>query len=159
MDFDRAIQSLCDAKVEFVLLGGVCAILHGSANVTFDLDICFSRTRSNARRLAASLAPYHPRLRNLPEGLPFIWDEATIRNGTVFTLVTDLGEIDLLSEVAGVGGYDEAKANSVETEAFGRRFFMLNLKSLIRAKLAAGRTKDMNVVPELESLLDAQKDE
>ena len=102
MRFEKALQSLSDAEVEFVVIGGVAAALHGSARATWDVDICFSRATINLRRLAAALAPFHPRLRDLPDSLPFVWDEATLSNGTVFALLTDLGKIDLLAEVAGV---------------------------------------------------------
>jgi len=77
------------------------AILQGSSYITNDLDVFFSRRPENLKRLTAALAPYHPRLRDSPPGLPFVWDETTLRNGTIFTLVTDLGLIDLLAEVAG----------------------------------------------------------
>lgn len=80
-----------------------------------------------------------------------------LRNTTVLTLLTDLGEIDLLAEVAGLGGWDEVKAGSVEVEAFDRSVAILDLRSLIRAKRAAGREKDLAVLPELESLLEASE--
>src|SRR5436309_1559144 len=102
MNFDRAVQALCDAGVEFIIIGGWSAILHGSAHVTTDLDIFFARRKGNLSRLVEALAPYHPRPADLPEGLPFVWDEATLRNGTIFTLTTELGRIDLLGEVSGV---------------------------------------------------------
>ena len=158
MEFDNAIQALCDAEVEFVLIGGVCAALHGSARITYDLDVCYSRKSSNLCRLADALAPFHPKPRGLPEGLPFVWDYVTLRNGTVFTLKTDLGDIDLLGELAGVGTYDEAKLGSVIVEAFGRQIAILDLRSLIQSKRAAGREKDLSDIRELESLLEASED-
>ena len=157
MSIDAAVRALVDADVEFVLIGGWSAIIHGSRYMTDDLDICYSRKPENLRRLARALAPYHPRLRGLPEGLPFIWDESTLRNGTVFTLVTDLGDIDLLGEVSGLGSFEEVKAGSYVAEAFGRQVRTLDLKSLIKAKRAAGRDKDLRVLPELESLLEAEE--
>ncbi|HXM46031.1 MAG TPA: hypothetical protein VN924_32660 [Bryobacteraceae bacterium] len=157
MNIDTAVQVLVDAHVEFVLIGGWSAIVNGSRFMTDDLDICYSRKPANLRRLAQALAPYHPRLRGLPEGLPFIWDESTLRNGTVFTLVTDLGDIDLLGEVSGLGAFEEVKLGSYIAEAFGRKVRTLDLKSLIKAKRAAGRSKDLNVLPELESLLEAEE--
>jgi hypothetical protein len=157
MQFESALKALCDAKVEFVVIGGVAASFHGSAHVTFDLDICYSRNAANLRRLAEALAPFHPRLRDFPPGLPFIWDESTLRNGSLFTLVTDLGHIDLLGEVLGLGGYDEVKARSNVVEAYGRRIPTLDLTALITAKRAAGRDKDLLVLPELESLLEAEE--
>lgn len=159
MEFERAVQALCDAGVEFVVIGGLAATFLGSARITFDLDICYSRTSENLKRLADSLRPFHPRPRGFPEGLPFVWDEATLRNGTVFTLQTDLGELDLLAEVAGLGTYDEVKARSIVVEAFDRQVTALDLPSLIQAKRAAGREKDLAALPELESLLEAEKPE
>ena len=155
MQFERAIQVLCDARIEFVVIGGLSATLHGSARVTYDLDICYSRKTDNLRRLAGALAPFHPRPRGFPPGLPFLWDEATLRNGTMFTLQSDLGEIDLLAEVAGLGSYDEAHGHSILVEAFQRQFATLDLHALIRAKRAAGREKDIEALAELESLLEA----
>jgi hypothetical protein len=121
--------------------------------------VCFSRSPDNLRRLADALRPFHPRLRDLPEDLPFVWDHSTLRNGTVFTLSTDLGAIDLLAEVSGVGGFDKAKACSMRVQAFDRSVWTLDLPSLIRAKRAAGREKDLRILPELESLLEAEEPE
>jgi hypothetical protein len=90
-----AVQVLSDAGVEFIIIGGRSAILHGSAHITNDLDLFFSRKAENLRRLAQALAPYHPRLRDIPEGLPFVWDEATLRSAAILTLTTDSGMIDL----------------------------------------------------------------
>jgi predicted nucleotidyltransferase len=155
MQFESAVQLLCDAGVDFVVIGGVAATFHGSVRVTYDLDICYSRVSSNVRSLAAALAPFHPRPRGFADDLPFIWDEATVRNSTLLTLRTDLGEIDLLAEVAGLGSYSEVKERSLMVNAFGRQLRALDLQSLILAKRTAGREKDLSALPELESLLEA----
>jgi predicted nucleotidyltransferase len=157
MNLEIAAQALCDANVEFIIIGGWSAILHGSAHMTKDLDIFFSRRTDNLERLARALAPYHPRLRDLPAGLPFVFDEATLRNSTVLTLDTDLGPIDLLAEVAGLGSFDQVAADAIRVEAFGRTVLTLDLESLIKSKKAAGREKDLLVLPELESLRDANE--
>jgi hypothetical protein len=104
---------------------------------------------------AHALASFHPRRRGLPNNLPFVWDEGTLRNGNLFTLSTDLGAIDLLGEIKGVGAYNEVKAHSVQVEAFERTVWTLDLPTLIHAKRAAGREKDLLLLPELESLLEA----
>jgi len=157
MEFERTVHALCDAKVEFVVIGGVAAFLAGSDKLTFDLDICYARNALNFGRLVRALAPFHSRPRGFPDNLPFTRDEATLRNGSLFTLQTDLGEIDLLGEVAGLGAYDEVKAGSVSLEAFGRRVQTLDLRSLIKSKRAAGRPRDLQSIPELESLLEAEE--
>ena len=155
MNFEAAIQLLCDAGVEFVVIGGWAAIFHGSAHVTNDLDICYSRDKENLRKLAEVLAFYNPRPRGFPDDLPFVWDAATLANGSLFTLATDLGIIDLLAEVSGIGTYRDALAASVEVQVFGRRVRALDLRALIQSKKAAGRPKDLLILPELEGLLEA----
>lgn len=159
MNFIAAVQALVDEGADFVIIGGWSAILHGSSSVTNDLDICYSRQTENLKRVTAALTPFHPRLRDLPEGLPFIWDPATLRNTAILTLSTDLGAIDLLAEVTGLGSFEEVKANSILVQAFERDVWTLDLPALIRAKRAAGRAKDLQVLPELEGLLEANKPE
>lgn len=159
MQFEKAIQALCDAGVEFVIIEGLSGIFHGSALVTFDLDICYSRASANLRRVASALRPFHPRLRGVPSDLPFVWDEGTLRNATVLTLQTDLGEIDLLADVAGLGTFDDVRKRSIAVEAFGLRIATLDLPGLIQAKRAAGRDKDLAALRELESLLEADPGE
>ena len=154
VQFEKAVQALCDAGVEFVVIGGLSATFHGSARVTYDLDICYCRSSANLRRIVSALAPFHPRLRGVPSGLPFIWDEGTLRNTTVLTLQTDIGEIDLLAEVAGLGAFEDVRKHSITVDAFERRMATLDLQGLIRAKRAAGREKDLLAIPELESLLE-----
>lgn len=158
MQLGKTVRVLCDAGVEFVIVGGVAAALHGSAIVTIDLDVCYSRSSLNLRRLAAALEPFRPRPRDFPGDLPFVLDESALRNGMNFTLRTGLGDLDLLGEVSGIGGYDEAVARSIAVEAFGRRVLALDLRSLIESKRAAGREKDLATLPALEGLLEAEEE-
>jgi hypothetical protein len=155
--FDLLVQALVDAEVDFVLIGGWAAILHGSVTTTRDIDICFSRAPENLRRIVASLAPFQPRLRDLPPELPFLWDPATIANGTTFTLATSAGALDLLAEVDGLGDYEAVKASSKLVHAFDRQLWTLDLKGIIASKRATARPKDLLVLPELESLLESSE--
>ena len=157
MKFNTAVQALVDSGVEFIIIGGWSAVLHGSSTLTNDLDIFFPRHPENLRRLVEALKPFHPRLRGLPADLPFIFDDTTLRNGTVFTLTTDVGDIDLLAEVSGLDSFNKVQAAAVTVDAFGRNVRTLDLKSLIQAKRAAGRDKDLRTLPELESLLEAEE--
>jgi predicted nucleotidyltransferase len=152
IELRQALESLASQKVEFIIVGGVAMNLHGSAHVTFDLDICYARRRANLKRIVAALSSYQPRLRDLPENLPFVWDEQTLLTGTNFTFITALGEIDLLGEVAGVGTYEDALAASVVVPLYGIECRVLTLDALIESKRAAGRRKDLLVLPELEAL-------
>ncbi|MEQ1947090.1 MAG: hypothetical protein ABL995_07865 [Bryobacteraceae bacterium] len=153
-----AVQAFVDMGVEFIVIGGWSAVLHGSSYITNDLDVCFRRTRENCKRVAEALRPYHPRLRDVPDNLPFVWDAATLANGSIFTLKTDLGMVDLLTEIDGIGTFEDALKLSVKVPAFDREVWTLDLPALIRSKRAAGRPKDLQLIPELEGLLDATND-
>lgn len=155
MNLIKAVQELTDGGVEFVIIGGWAAALHGSSYVTLDLDICYSRARHNLNRVAAALSPFHPRLSDGAAGLPFVWDEAALH----LSLSTDLGKIDLLAEVNGVGTFEDAREHAVLMAAFEREVWTLDLPALIASKRAAGRPKDLNLIPELESLLEATERE
>src|ERR1022692_2965660 len=134
MSVQSLVQALSDADADFVIIGGWAAILHGSRHLTDDLDVTFSRGTENLKRLVQALAPFHPRLRNFPPQLPFLWEVATLRNTTTTTLDTDLGAIDLLAEVTGLGSYAEIFAASPLVEAFERKVRILSLIDLIAAK-------------------------
>ncbi len=96
-------------------------------------------------------------LRGAPADLPFILDEESLLRRLNFTFQTDIGDIDLLGEVAGVGTYAQASENSDVMELFGFRFQVLPLPKLFAAKRAAGRTKDLLAIPELEAIYELQK--
>jgi hypothetical protein len=153
VDLAQVIPPLLRAKVDFILIGGMAAILHGSARVTFDVDVVYSRTQGNIERLAEFFRRFKPRLRGAPY-LPFTRDAKTIRNGLNFTLTTMLGDIVLLGEVAGGGTYSDLLQHSVDIEAFDVYFKCIDLPTLIRIKEAAGRPKDREAIAELRVLLE-----
>ena len=154
VDLAQIIPPLVRAKVDFILIGGMAAILHGSARVTFDVDLVYSRADENIERLATALAPHCPYLRGAPRNLPFSWDAKTIRSGLNFTLTTNVGDADLFGEVTGGGTYSDLLPHSFEVEAFGVRFKCIDLPTLIRIKEATGRPKDHEAVAELRILLE-----
>src|SRR5580700_3192860 len=113
-NFDALLTTLWRHEVAFIVVGGAAAIAHGSARLTQDLDIVYLRSVANLDRLVAALAEYKPYLRGVPAGLPFIWDRGTLARGLNFTLVTSLGDIDLLGEIPGGGTYEDLSADAVE---------------------------------------------
>jgi hypothetical protein len=151
-EFEVLLKALRAAGVKFVIVGGVAATVHGSARLTNDLDIVYERSPGNYRCLVAALSPMEPYLRGAPLGLPFRFDEETLKRGLNFTLTTTAGPIDLLGEMAGVGGYANLEGYTVEIEFFGATYSCVDLATLIKAKRAAGRPKDLEVVAELEAM-------
>ncbi len=156
-DFEGLLRQLLGAPVDFVLVGGLAAVVHGSARATFDIDVVYSRSPDNVERLAGALAPLDPYLRGAPPGLPFRLDAATILRGLNFTLQTSLGDIDLLGEVAGGGSYEDLLPFSVQIDLFGHACRCVGLEKLIALKRAAGRPKDNEAIAELEALFDEQR--
>jgi hypothetical protein len=148
------IKILNQAGVEYVVIGGVAMVAHGSAYVTFDFDVCYRRSKENIEKLCAALRPFHIRLRGPRENLPFQFDAKTIQNGLNFTFTTDIGDIDLLAEVAGIGSYDAVLAVSLLKEVAAMPCRILSLNALIQSKRAAGREKDLATLKELQALKD-----
>lgn len=154
IDLRAMIHALCDAGVEFIIVGGVAGNIHGAARATFDADIVYRRTPENLRRTANALQPFQPRLRGAPDGLPFRLDVPTLERGLNFTLITSLGSLDLIGEIAGGGNYDELLPDTSLTSLFEQSCRVLNLDKLIEVKRAAGRPKDFDAIAELELIRD-----
>ena len=153
-DFKALLRALTEGGVEFILIGGAAATVHGSSRLTRDVDVVYRRTHDNIVRLAAALTPYQPYLRGAPPGLPFRWDAATIERGLNFTLETQLGDLDVLGEIVGGGGYDALLPSTSLIRAFDVECRCLNLDRLIEVKRAAGRPKDLEALAELTAIAE-----
>ncbi|HXB54176.1 MAG TPA: hypothetical protein VN461_05295 [Vicinamibacteria bacterium] len=151
-DVERLLRALAQGSVEFILVGGVAATAHGSARLTQDVDVVYSRSSDNLARLASSLAPHSPYPRGAPPGLPFRWDEATLRRGLNFTLTTAIGDLDLFGQLIGGGSYEDLLTETISIRVFAVECRCLGLEGLIRVKRAAGRPKDLEAIAELEAL-------
>ncbi len=149
---ERLLAALHDGGVAFIIIGGVAARAHGSARLTDDLDVSYSRDPANLDRLVEALRPLRPYLRGAPPGLPFEWSAATLRAGLNFTLSTSAGALDLLGEIVGGGRYEDLLPHSSSVALLGREMRLLDLPWLIHVKRAAGRPKDLEVIAELEAL-------
>ena len=156
-DVRNQLEFLGHHDIECVIVGGVAGTLHGSTIPTTDLDVCYSRTAMNLQRLATALQSVNARLRNAPANLPFLPDAETLRKGLNFTFVTDVGDLDLLGEVRGIGYYDKVMDGASSFEVLGYEFKVISLDKLIVAKQTAGRPKDLVAVAELEAILSRKK--
>ena len=144
--FAALLQALANGGVEFILVGGQAARAHGSARSTQDVDVVYARSTPNLERLHAALAAHEPYLRGAPPGLPFRWDVETLRAGLNFTLITKLGSLDLLGQIAGGGRYEDLLPSTITLELFGVQCKCLALDRLIATKRAAGRPRDASTV-------------
>jgi hypothetical protein len=151
-NFNAILCLLTENEVRFIIVGGAAATAHGSARLTFDLDIVYERSKANIARIVNALKPIQPYLRGAPAGLPFDWSVQTLEKGLNFTLVTTLGALDLLGEIVGGGGYEQLVTDTIKVEIAGHECFCLSLSRLIQVKRAAGRPKDLEVIAELERI-------
>jgi hypothetical protein len=154
ISLETVVRQLNQHGVRFIVIGGWAAIIHGAARSTNDVDVVYSREADNLHRLVQALMPWQPYLRGAPPGLPFHFDEPTVRAGLNFTLTTSLGDLDVLGEVTGGGTYEQLLPFTEEVTAFGLTCRVVTLERLIRLKLAAGRPKDLEVIAELQALLE-----
>src|ERR1044072_2556845 len=153
---EEPLKLLGRFDVECVIIGGVASTLYGSALLTNDLDVCYARNNGNLEKLATALRSVNAKLRNAPPDLPFLLDAETLRHGLNFTFSTDVGSLDLLGEVRGIGFYEDVVAQAIDYELLGYVFPVIEINKLILAKRTAGRPKDMVAVAELEALVEQQ---
>jgi hypothetical protein len=147
---------LVEGNVEFVLVGGFAAMAHGSTLLTRDVDICCRFSQANLMRLQAALQGLHPVHRSRPDIPLELTPEqcASLRN---LYLTTDLGILDCLGEVLGVGDFDAVKARSIEIDLPFGQCRVLGLEALIEAKEAMGRDHDKLTVKQLREVARRQK--
>jgi len=156
--FEEIVERLIAQQVEFVVVGGMSAVLHGASIITQDLDLCFRRTPQNIARLVAALKPLNPRLRDFPPDLPFFFDERAIQLGTSFTFLIRDESLDLLTEMDAIGGYDQIIGDAEEMAVGNFTVKVLALEKLIATKTAANRPKDRWALPVLEAMRQMKRE-
>lgn len=149
---EELVELLDRHGVEFVLIGGQAEVLYGGERVTYDVDVCPRWTPENLARLAAALAEIHPRMRGLRAGdeVPLRADAALLGGSTIWTLSTDLGDLDLLRVVEPLGEYDAVLPGSIRIDLDGVPLVVIGLDDLIASKKAIGRPKDLEAVRSME---------
>ena len=149
----RALLRRLDAAgVDFVVIGGIAAVAHGSPQITQDLDIVYAVDEANLMRLSRALIALNARLRGVTEDVPFVPDARALKQVRVLTLDTDEGRLDVMVQPDGSKGYDRLRAGSIEAVVEGIAIRVAGLDDLIAMKKAAGRPKDRIYVEELEAI-------
>jgi hypothetical protein len=151
------LKKLLDAKVEFSLIGGFAARQYGVSFVTDDLDICARFTFQNLKRIESALDGLHPRHRLVANRLPLELTEDVCSRLKNMYIETDIGILDCLSNVAGVGDFEQVmKESEITGFPFGQ-CHVLKIESLIRAKEAVGRHHDLLTVRQLRAIEERRK--
>jgi hypothetical protein len=156
-ELNRLLQRLIEADVDFVIVGGFGGVLHGSSLVTRDLDVCALLTQANVEKLRAAFRDLNPKHRLTPNRLSFLENpEPGVALKNLY-LQTDLGPLDLMSSITGVGDYARVVASAIEVELFGHRVKVISIEDLIAAKEALGRDKDLLAAKELRAILERSR--
>ena len=150
--FPDLLDRLVRAEVDFVIIGGYAGVIHGCTYVTQDVDICCDFSVANLLALQRALSGLHPVHRMTPRRKPL---ELTAQNAGEFKnlyLDTDLGHLDCLSEVQGIGPYEKVKQASQPIEVDGMRLCVLTIDALIKAKEAMHRPRDREAIRQLKAI-------
>lgn len=146
------LRVLAAHGVDFVVVGGIAMVFHGSARLTQDLDICFAPDKANLGALGAALVELCARLRGVAPGVPFVPDGEALRRLSIVTLDTAEGPIDLLREPSGAPPYDELRRRADRMETDGIAILVASLDDLEAMKRASGRVKDQLDLEEIEAI-------
>jgi hypothetical protein len=153
LDAPDLLRRLVSRGVDFVVIGGVAVVLHGSPRNTFDLDVCFATDPANLEALGAVLTDLGARLKGLEEDLPFVADAATLRRVQLLTLVTPLGAFDVHVRPTGAPPYATLRRRAERYDLGGFSVLVASLEDLIAMKRTAGRPKDLADIAEMETIL------
>jgi hypothetical protein len=150
---DQALlMRLKGSGLEFVVVGGVSVVYHGAPVATFDLDVCCPFGEENVLRIESAIRDLNPVHRLTPNKLPLEITRSSFASLKNLYLQTDLGKLDCLSEIAGVGDFAAVLKQSVIGNFSYGQFRILNIEALIASKLAAGREKDLQAVRLLQAI-------
>ncbi|MCX6998670.1 MAG: nucleotidyltransferase [Kiritimatiellaeota bacterium] len=156
-DLNSLLQRLIRHQVDFVVVGGYAAVAHGSSLVTMDVDICGDFSAGNLRRLQEALADLHPVHRMTPRRLPLRITPEFCRGLKNLYLDTDLGQLDCLNAVLGIGEFPAVRRRSVTIRLPFGRCRILALDALIEAKQAMNRPRDQETVLQLRAIQERLK--
>jgi hypothetical protein len=156
-ELDSLLERLIRYKVAFVIVGGYAAAAHGSTLVTMDVDVCCDFSVGNLLRLQAALSGLHPVHRLTPKRLPLQLTPELCERLKNLYLDTDLGQLDCLGSVLGIGEFRAVRKRSEVANLPAGRCRVLSLDALIEAKKAMGRPRDKETVLQLAAIRERQR--
>jgi hypothetical protein len=160
-DFLNLLERLVRASVDFVIVGGFAGVVHGCTYITQDVDICCDFSPANLISLQKAISDLHPVHRMTPRRTKLRLTEKTCAQLKNLYLDTDIGQLDCLSFIDGVGDFDQVELASESIEVENMQVRVLNMDALIRTKKAMNRPRDMEALLQLEAikrLKDSKRD-
>jgi nucleotidyltransferase AbiEii toxin of type IV toxin-antitoxin system len=144
------LKRLVAHGVDFVVVGGIAMVGHGSARITRDLDICYATDTANLDALGGAMQELGARLRGVVDEVPFVPDAGALRRTTILTLNTSDGPIDLLVRPAGSPDYATLRGRAERATLDGVAILIASLDDLESMKVASGLAKDKLDLEEIE---------
>jgi len=151
-DFLAILRALAAHRVDHIVVGGVCAVLHGAPVTTFDLDLVHNREPENLHRLARALADLGAYYRGRGEQR-LVPEESALAGPGHHLLMTQSGPLDLLGTLGAGHGFDALVGHTKVVEVSGIAVEILDLPTLIRVKEETSREKDLLSLQILRRLL------
>ena len=150
--FQSLIEILAQHEVEFIVVGGVAATLHGAPISTFDLDVVYRRSSENVARLTGVLDDLDAVYRD-PGGRRIRPDASKLKTLRIHLLRTRLRPLDLLYSIGDGATFEDLVGKSVLMKVGAVTFRVLDLPAIILSKQQADRPKDRAALPILEETL------
>lgn len=150
-DFERLLRTLVEHRVDFIVVGGVSAVLQGAPIMTLDLDIVHRRDPENIERLWQALRNLNARYRGQESRLAP--DRSHLQSEGHQLLITDNGPLDVLGAIGSGRSYDELLPLSHRMEIGELTIRVLSLEALIQVKEEVGHPKDRAVLEILRETL------
>ena len=144
------IEVLNRHGVEYVVIGAFAAQLHSAPiPATMDIDFTPSRTSDNFVRLDSALTELKAKIRiaGAPYELAFAHSASSIASIDILNLTCEFGDFDLCYVPSGTTGYDDLMRSAHAVVVGGMSTQVADLSDVIRSKRAAGRAKDLAVLP------------
>ncbi len=156
-NLQKLLQFLVESPLDFVLIGGFAAVLHGCNQSTRDIDVCLALSPEQVHALRQILGPLRPRHRMTHEKLSFLEHPKDLTGIENLYLETDLGVLDIVSRVEAVGNFYDVLKNATQIEIYDGRCHLISIDDLIKSKKALGRHRDLVVVEELKAIQSEEK--
>ncbi len=147
----QLLARLIGAEVEFVFVGGLAAAIHGSSLTTRDVEVCCRFSEPNLKRIQRALEDLHP-VHRMPPDLPLALTPEQCASLKNLYIKTDLGMLDCLGSVLGVGDFEEVSRHSAVIELPIGKLRILDIDTLIKAKTAMGRPHDLIAIQHLRAV-------
>jgi len=153
-DFLAILHRFVEHEIDFIVVGGVCAVLQGAPITTFDLDLVHSRESQNLDRLLAALDTMDAHYRE-PAERGIKANRSHLSSPGHQLLMTCFGPLDLLGVIGSGHDYPNLLSQSVEMEISNKlNVRVLSLSALIKTKEETGGEKDCAVLPTLRRTLE-----